>query len=155
MKGWLLTPVSPCFLTYCGPKTAYGDRHLGQHWLRLWRAAWRHYAIIWTNFDWASVRFRGIQLRTILQEIHMKHIPGMSLKITNIGSQSHLPWTNELTTFFMHYRSLPNWMEPENYDAYRVSCIVPLQLSIFTVFPRIVWNTEITLSFLAIYHVYY
>ena len=66
----------------------------------------------------------------------MNHIPGMCSKINNIGSQPHLPGTNELTTFFMHYRSLPNWMEPENCDACRVCCIVLVQPLIFAVFFR-------------------
>ena len=36
--------------------TPYGDRKLGQHWIRLWFVAWRHQAITWTNVDLSSVR---------------------------------------------------------------------------------------------------
>ena len=36
-------------LTHWGLVTSYGDNDIGQHWLRLWFAAWRHQAITWTN----------------------------------------------------------------------------------------------------------
>ena len=44
-------------LTHCGPVTSYGDRDLGQHWLRYWFVAWRHQAITWTltNDLWGDV----------------------------------------------------------------------------------------------------
>ena len=40
-------------LTHCGLMTPYGDRDLGQHWLRQWLVAWWHQAISWTNVDWS------------------------------------------------------------------------------------------------------
>ena len=54
--SWMLTEVTSmsCYkrqklqnvtLTDCGLATPYGDRNLGQHWLRLWLVAWRHQAI--------------------------------------------------------------------------------------------------------------
>ena len=52
-------------LTHCGLLTSYGDRDLGQHWLRKWLVAWRHQTITWTNFDLSSVRSNGIHLRAI------------------------------------------------------------------------------------------
>ena len=38
-------------LTHCGLMTQYGDRDLGQRWLRYWLVAWQHQAITWTNVD--------------------------------------------------------------------------------------------------------
>ena len=52
-------------LTLLGPVTPFGDIDLGQHWLRLWLAAWWHQAITWTNVDLSSVRSCGIHLRAI------------------------------------------------------------------------------------------
>ena len=41
-------------LTHCSLVTPYGDRDMGQHWLRQWLVAWRHQAITWTNVDLSS-----------------------------------------------------------------------------------------------------
>ena len=40
------------YSTHCGLVTPYGDRDVGQHWLKQWLVAWRHKAITWTNADW-------------------------------------------------------------------------------------------------------
>ena len=52
-------------LTHCGLVTPYGDRDLGQLWLRQWLVAWRHQAITWTNVDLSSVMSLGIHLREL------------------------------------------------------------------------------------------
>ena len=49
-------------LNNCGLVTLYGDRELGQHWLREWMVTWRHQAITWTNVDLSSVRSGDIHL---------------------------------------------------------------------------------------------
>ena len=46
---FLLTIVG---LTHCALVTPYGDRGLGQHWLRWSLVAWWHQAITWTIVDW-------------------------------------------------------------------------------------------------------
>ena len=56
-------------LTHSGLVTSYGDKDLGQHWLRLWPAAWRHQAIAWTNVDWSTVNSSDIHNRVISQEM--------------------------------------------------------------------------------------
>ena len=38
-------------LTHCGLMMPYGDRDLGQHWLRWWLIAWQYQAITWTKVD--------------------------------------------------------------------------------------------------------
>ena len=38
-------------LTYCGLATQYGQKYLGQRWLRKWLVVWRHQAIVWTDVD--------------------------------------------------------------------------------------------------------
>ena len=40
----------------------YGDKDLGQHWLRWWLVAWQHQCITWTNIDFLKPRFCGIHL---------------------------------------------------------------------------------------------
>ena len=52
-------------LTHWSLVTIYGDRDLGQHWLRYWLVAWRHQAITWTNVDLLSITSSGIHLRAI------------------------------------------------------------------------------------------
>ena len=53
--------IPPSGLTYCGLVTPYGNRILGQHWLRYWLVAWQHQAITWTNIDWSSVKSRAAE----------------------------------------------------------------------------------------------
>ena len=71
-------------LTHCGLVMPYGDRDLGQHWLRWWLAAWWDQAITWTNVDLSTVRFSGIHVREIhvSQEIPQPSITKINLKIT-------------------------------------------------------------------------
>ena len=40
--------TSKICLTHCGLVTPYGDRYLGQHWLKYWLVAWWHQIITWT-----------------------------------------------------------------------------------------------------------
>ena len=54
----------------------------------------RHQAINWTNVNLPSVLSRGIYLRAILQDMLKVSIIDMSLKITNLKLQPHLPGTS-------------------------------------------------------------
>ena len=74
----------------------YGDRELGQPWLRWWLAAWRHQAITWTNVDLSSAMSCGFHVRAIQQEMPQSSIPKICLKITCLKFHSNFPWTNEL-----------------------------------------------------------
>ena len=83
--------------THCGPVMPYGDRDLGQHWLRWWLVAWRHQAITWTNVDWSSVKSSDIHIRAISQEMPQSSITKICLKITNLKFHWNFPGANELT----------------------------------------------------------
>ena len=95
VKLWPYCPYLG-WLTHCGLMTPYGDKDLGQHWLRQWLVAWRHQAITWTNVDLPSVRSIGIHLSTILQEILQPSITKISWKITSLKFLWNLPGANEL-----------------------------------------------------------
>ena len=84
-------------LTHSGLVTPYGDRDLGQHWLRYWLVAWRHQAITWANVDLSSVRASGIHLSANSQEIPQPPITEISLKIIYVKFQANLPGANGLT----------------------------------------------------------
>ena len=56
-------------LIHCGILTPCGNIDLGQHWLRYLLAAWCRQAITWTNADFSLVRFCGIHLSAILQQV--------------------------------------------------------------------------------------
>ena len=73
----------PLELTHWGLVTPYGDRDLGQHWLRQWLVAWRHQAITWTNVDLSSVRSCDIPLGAISQKISQPSIIVIGLKSTH------------------------------------------------------------------------
>ena len=75
--------------------TPYGDRDLGQHWLRQWIVAWRHQAITWTNVDWSSVKCSDIHIRAISQETPQPSITEICLKITYLKFHSNFPGANE------------------------------------------------------------
>ena len=83
-------------------QNAYGDRDLGQNWLRWWLVAWRHRAITWTSVDLPSVRSIGIHLTTILQEILQPSITKISWKITILKFLWNLPGANELKTLISY-----------------------------------------------------
>ena len=70
-------------LTHCGLVTPYGDRDLGQHWLRYYGrlVAWRHQAITWTNVDLSSVRSSCIHQMAISQEIHQSSMTKINMKL--------------------------------------------------------------------------
>ena len=92
----VLTHCGQPELTHCGLVTLYGDRDLGQHWLRQWLVAWRrHQSINWTNVDWSSVKSRDIHIRAISQEMPQPSITKISLKIMCIKFHSNLPGANE------------------------------------------------------------
>ena len=78
--------------------TPYGDRDLGQHWLRHWLVAWRHQAINWTNVDLSSARASGIHLRTFSQEIPQPPITEISLKIIYIKCGMKLIISSQTST---------------------------------------------------------
>ena len=52
-------------LTHSGPVTPYGDKDLGQQWLRSWLVACWHQAITLTSVDFSSIRFCGIHMIAI------------------------------------------------------------------------------------------
>ena len=81
-------------LTHWGLGTLYGDRDLGQHWLR------RHQAITWTNVDWSSVKFSDIHIRAISQEMPQPSITKIHLKITYLKFHSNFPGANELKNIY-------------------------------------------------------
>ena len=60
---------------------ACGGIDLGQHWLRYWFVAWCHQAITWTNADFSWLRFCGIPLRAMLQQVPKLSFCTMLLKI--------------------------------------------------------------------------
>ena len=69
------------------PGIAIWRHRYGQQWLGLWLVAWRHEAIVWT-IVWTNVE------TPVSQEMCEVFLLGMSLKITNLKSQMHLPETN-------------------------------------------------------------
>ena len=79
-NGWCHKPLTA--LTHCGLVKPYGNRDLGQHWLRQWLVAWQHQAITWTNVDWSSVKFSDIHIRAISQEVPQPSVTKIHLKIT-------------------------------------------------------------------------
>ena len=95
--GDALSVISPVMwnikthLTHCGLVTPYGDRDLGQLWLRQWLVAWRHQAITWTNVDWSSVKSSDIHIRAISQEMPQPPITNICLKITYLKFHSNFP----------------------------------------------------------------
>ena len=86
----------PIDLTHCGLVMPYGDRDLGQHWLRSWLVAWRHQAITWTNVDWSSVKSSDIDIMAISQEMPQAPITKICLKIACLKFHSNFPGANEL-----------------------------------------------------------
>ena len=78
----------------------YGDRELGQHWLRYCLVAWRHQAITWTNVDLSSVRSCGFHEMAISQEMPQSSITKICLKITCQKFHTNFPGVNELIPYF-------------------------------------------------------
>ena len=71
----------------------YGDMDLGQHWLMWWIIA-----ITGTYVEKSSVRSCGVQKGGISLEIFKTSRLDMSLKITNLKLQPHLPRVCELNS---------------------------------------------------------
>ena len=82
-------------LTQSGLVTPYGDRDLGQHWVK---NDW----ITWTNVDWSSVNSRDIHIRAISQEMLQPTITKIHLKITYLKFDSYFPGANELKNYINH-----------------------------------------------------
>ena len=68
--------------THCGLVKQFGDIDAGQHWLRLWLAAWGHKAITWAKHDLLSRGFCGFHLKRISQDVLKVSICKMSLNST-------------------------------------------------------------------------
>ena len=83
-------------LTHCGLVTPYGDRDLGQHWLRKWLVAWQHQAITWTNIDWSSVMSSDNHIRAISHKMPQPSITKIHLKITYLKFNSNFSGANVL-----------------------------------------------------------
>ena len=97
-------------LTHCGLVKPYGDRDLGQHWLRYWLVAWRHQTITWTTVDWSSMKSSDIHSREISQEMPQPSITKICLKITCLKFNSKFPGANELIIhvyLLLQVRNLP------------------------------------------------
>ena len=62
---YLLTPLPPSNAMVL----PYDDIYLSQHGLRLGLVAWQHHANTWTNVDLSLMRFSGIHLRAISQQV--------------------------------------------------------------------------------------
>ena len=62
---------------------------------QVWLVAWRHQAITRTNVDLSSVRFCGVHVRTISQEIPQPSITKISLKSTYLKFHSNFSGANE------------------------------------------------------------
>ena len=54
--GCKMASIHTNYSTHCGLMTPYGDKYLGQNWIRKWVVAWRQWAITWTYVDMLSVR---------------------------------------------------------------------------------------------------
>ena len=74
-----------------GLVTPYGDRDLGQHWLRQWLVAWRHQAITWTNVDLSSVSLTDVDLRASSQETPQPSITEIICKLKYLKFHSNFP----------------------------------------------------------------
>ena len=85
-------------LTHWGLVTSYGDRDLGQHWLRWWLVAWRHQAITWTNMDLSSAKSSDILPMATLQEIPQPSITKCGFKMSSLKFNSNPPRANGLTS---------------------------------------------------------
>ena len=115
------TRTCSIILTHCGLMTPYGDRDLGQHWLRQWPVAWRHHAITWTNVDLSSIRSIGIHSSTILQQILQPPITTISWKITLVKFLWNLPRASEINDDIIlkfHaflFTPVPIWRPHENF----------------------------------------
>ena len=70
------------FLTLFDIETPYGDIDLGQHWLTLWRVAWRRHVIIRYKAVLSSNVFCGMHLRVISQWMSMNLIHKTCLEMT-------------------------------------------------------------------------
>ena len=75
--------------TDCGLVRSWGD--MGQHCIRWWLGAIRQQAISWINVNCWLVRFSGIHLRAILQQVPKLEFHVMSLKIIPLKLLPHLP----------------------------------------------------------------
>ena len=69
--------------------TPFGDRDVGQHWLRY------QGIITWTNVDWSSVKSSDIHIRAIWQEMPQPSITKICLKIICLNFHSNFPGPNE------------------------------------------------------------
>ena len=83
-------------LTHCGLVTPYGDKDLGQYWLKLWLIAWWHQAIIWTNVDLLFAGTSDFNLRAILPDITHPSITKIGFKI--LFKSPWGPWVKISTT---------------------------------------------------------
>ena len=72
----------------------------------VWVVAWWHQTITWTNIDFSSVKFCGIHLRLISQEVLKNLIQTMSSEITILKLLIYLPGANH----FIGYRCVIKWI---------------------------------------------
>ena len=80
--GYNLFNVSNIIITHCGLVMSYGNKYMGQHWLRWWLVAWRHQVFTWITVDLSLIKSPDIHLRAISQETPQPSITKIPLKIT-------------------------------------------------------------------------
>ena len=83
-------------LTHWGLVMPYGNRDLGQHWLRCWLVAWWHQAITWTNVDLLTLRSYGIHPMALSWQDLTIHTNKIRMKLEFLKSHPDLPGANEL-----------------------------------------------------------
>ena len=77
--------------------------YLGQTWLGQWLVAYWHQAITWTNVDFSPVRFLGIDMRSISQQVLKLLFCIMNLKsytLKFIATFSRGKWVKSSATHF-------------------------------------------------------
>ena len=107
-KLQMIWVISKCcvIVVYWSLVMPYGDRDLGQHWLKQWLVTWQHQSITWTNVDFLSVRLCSIHLGGDSQREPNLSFCIMNLKIyLNIKITATCPlrpWVN--TLYFVWFR---------------------------------------------------
>ena len=83
-------------LAHCGLVMPYGNKLLGQLWLRQWLVALQHQAITWRNIESSSVTFNDISLIAISWDLTQQSIITISMKYICLKCPINLSGINEL-----------------------------------------------------------
>ena len=128
---YLLTPLRPSNAMVL----PYDDIYLSQHGLRLGLVAWQHHAITWTYVDLSLMRFSGIHLRAISQQVPKPLLCKITMiihdyEITATSPRGQL-FNNQLhLTDMMIITKLCTTMWPQN------SSPLPIEVSTYLYFYR-------------------